>query len=122
MTEDAKFEGIKPGVYGWFWNAEKTTIARVTRDGSGTLWANWGDGCGSDRLPDGPAVETSRNENCPCESLDRCQQRGVALDTVREELQHAITLLLRVKVDHPDVDKELLRHVLAAHGAAMGAL
>jgi hypothetical protein len=122
MTDDAKFAGIQTGAYGWFWDAEKTTIARVTRDGSGKVRANWGDGCGSERLPDGPAVEAPLEGTCACEQATRCAQRGVALDLIRNELQQAMSILLRVKVDNPDVDKDLLKRVLTAHGIAMGVL
>lgn len=124
MTEDAKFAGIQTGAYGWFWNAEKTTVARVTRDGSGRLWANWGYG-GSDQLPDGPQVtiaEESIDGACACEQATRCAQRGVALELIRDELQRAMSILLRIKVDNPEVDKELLARVLAAHGIAMAVL
>jgi hypothetical protein len=46
----------------------------------------------------------------------------VALDLIRNELQQAMSILLRVKVDNPDVDKDLLKRVLTAHGIAMGVL
>lgn len=122
MTEDAKFAAVVPGRCGWYWDAERTTVVRVTRDGSGTLWSNWGDGCGSDKLPEGPRVDPPPEGSCACVHAMRCAQRGDALAVIRDELQAAVSLLIRLSGSNVEMDKELFKRVIAAHSAAMGAL
>jgi len=55
----SKFDAVQPGKPQWYWHIGEAQeeVVQVIRDGSGTLWTNWGYG-GSSKLPNGPRVLT----------------------------------------------------------------